>query len=99
MLDSWHVFEPQPCGETDYSFLSLTLLLAASCARTSIPEKGSDAITLMTKYNNAARYDDAIGLAQEWLKRNPEDPSQNGRFYEQIAITYLLKAANVQSNS
>lgn len=69
-----------------------TIILLGGC-HAAIPEKGSDAITLMAKYNQRGRHDDAIRVAQEWLKRHPEDPLHGAMFYEQMGITYLMKAS------
>jgi len=32
-------------------------------------------------------------VAQDWLKKHREDPLHGATFYEQIAITYLIKAS------
>ena len=32
-------------------------------------------VTLMTKYGKQGKWDDAIRVAQEWLKSHPEDDS------------------------
>ena len=72
--------------------LFFTVFLIGGCRGTA-PEKGSEAITLMTKYNQEGRHDDALKVAQDWLKKHPEDPSRGATFYEQIAITYLMKAS------
>jgi hypothetical protein len=47
----------------------------------------------MSRYNQQGRHDDAIRVAQDWLKKHPEDPLHGATFYEQIAITYLIKAS------
>ena len=47
----------------------------------------------MARYNQQGRHDDAIKVAQDWLKKHPEDPLHGATFYEQIAITYLMKAS------
>lgn len=70
------------------AFFAMALL---SC-RVSAPEKGSEAITLMARYNEQGRQDDAIRVAQDWLKKHPDDPLR-ATFYEQIAIMYLMKAS------
>jgi hypothetical protein len=70
------------------SFFAIVLL--GDC-HANTPEKASDAISLMTKYNQRGRHDDAIRVAQDWLKRHPED--SGATFYEQIALTYLMKAS------
>ena len=70
----------------------VAVFLFAGC-RVSAPDKGSDAITLMTRYNQQGQHDDAIRVAQDWLKKHPEDPSRGATFYEQIALTYLIKAS------
>lgn len=73
-------------------FFFLAALLLGGC-QTSAPEKASDAITLMANYNQQGRHDDAIRVAQDWLKKHPDDPSHGATFYEQIGITYLMKAS------
>ena len=75
------------------ALLSLLSILAFAGCRVSAPENGSDAITLMTKYNEQGRQDDAISVAQDWLRKHPNDPSHGARFYEQIALIYLTKAS------
>jgi hypothetical protein len=82
---------PKPSQHVVISFIAVLLL--GGC-QVSAPEKGSDAITLMARYNDQGRHDDAIRVAQDWLKKHPEDPLHGARFYEQIAITYLMKASN-----
>ena len=72
------------------SFFAVFLL--GGC-RVSAPEKGSEGITLMARYNQQGRHDDAIKVAQDWLKKHPEDPLHGATFYQQIAITYLMKAS------
>lgn len=81
---------PKPLQLAVFSFFAIFFL--GGC-RVSTPEKGSDAITLMARYNQEGRHDDAIRVAQDWLKKHPEDPSHGATFYEQIAITYLMKAS------
>jgi hypothetical protein len=71
---------------------SFAIVFFGGC-HASVPEKGSDTISLMAKHNQQGRYDDAIVVAQDWLKKHPDDPSQAATFYEQIAITYLMKAS------
>ena len=70
----------------------MAVLLLAGC-RESVPKTASETITLMTKYSTQKRYDDAIKLAQDWLKKHPDDNAVNGTFYEQIAMIYLVKAS------
>lgn len=74
------------------AILSFAVALLAGCS-TDTPKTGSEAISLMTRYNQQGRHDDAIKLAQEWLKTHPEDPMHGATFYQQIAITYLMKAS------
>lgn len=59
----------------------------------SAPEKGSDTISLMARLDQQGRYDDAIRVAQDWMKKHPEDPTHNWAFYNQIALAYLMKAS------
>jgi hypothetical protein len=40
--------------------------------RVNAPEKGSEAINLMTRYNQEGRHDDALKVAQDWMKKHPE---------------------------
>jgi tetratricopeptide (TPR) repeat protein len=61
--------------------------------RVNAPEKGSEAINLMTRYNQEGRHDDALKVAQDWLKKHPEQHAHLAAFYDQIAITYLVKAS------
>ena len=72
------------------SFFAAVLL--GGC-RPSVPKTANDAIALMTKYSTQKRYDDAIKLAQDWLKKHPEEHAHLAAFYDQIAITYLVKAS------
>jgi len=72
------------------SFLAIVLLGGCSAG---VPKTGSEAISLMSRYNQQGRHDDAIRLAQQWLKTHPEDPLHGATFYGQIALTYLMKAS------
>jgi hypothetical protein len=72
--------------------LFFAAILFGSC-RASAPENRSDAFNLMTKYNQLGRHDDAIRVAQDWLDKHPDDPMHGATVYEQIAITYLIKAS------
>jgi outer membrane protein assembly factor BamD (BamD/ComL family) len=76
---------------TRLSLLSLVSILVA--CHPSTPEKGSEAISLMTTLDQRGRYDEAIRMAQDWMKKHPEDSAHNWAFYDQIAITYLMKAS------
>ena len=49
----------------------LVIVFLGDC-HSSVPESGSEAITLMTKYNQTGRHDDAIRVAQDWLKKHPD---------------------------
>jgi tetratricopeptide (TPR) repeat protein len=66
--------------------------LALGCSRPSVPKGATEAVALMTQYNKAGGYDDAIGLGQEWLKQHPDDVSDASFIYQQIGMTYLSKA-------
>jgi tetratricopeptide (TPR) repeat protein len=79
-------------NRTQLAAVLLFAIVLPGC-HVSAPENGSDAINLMVRYNEQGRHDDAIKVAQDWLKKHPEDPSHGATFYEQIAITYLLKAS------
>jgi hypothetical protein len=79
------------------SLLALVSILAivflGGC-RASPPKTRSEMITVMTKYGKQGKWDDAIRVAQEWLKSHPEDGSgANGIVYEQLAMDYLAKAS------
>ena len=77
---------------TQVAVISFLVVFLAGC-RTSVPKGASEAITLMTEYNKQGRHEDAIRLAQDWLKEHPDDASDSGKFYQQIAMTYLTKAS------
>jgi hypothetical protein len=79
--------------ETQLAVVSFIAVLVLGGCRVSAPEKSSDAITLMARYNQQGRHDDALRVAQDWLKKHPEDPLHGATLYEQIAITYLIKAS------
>jgi len=74
------------------SVLVLFTVVLLGC-HPSTPERGSDAISLMVRLNQQGRYDEAIRVAQDWMKKHPEATSHNWAFYDQIAITYLMKAS------
>jgi hypothetical protein len=75
------------------AIISLFAIVLLGDCHASVPEKVSEAVTLMTRYNQQGRHDDAIRVAQDWLKKHPDDPLHGATFYEQIAITYLMKAS------
>ena len=56
--------------------------------KSKTPEKLNDAMNLIVNYSRRGRYDDAIGAAQDWMKKHPEDS-----LYDQVAICYLAKAS------
>jgi hypothetical protein len=73
--------------------LILAIVFLGGC-RAGPPKGRSEMITLMTKYGKQGKWDDAIRVAEEWLKSHPEDDSgANGIVYEQIAMVYLGKAS------
>ena len=80
-------------NRTQLAIVSFFAIVLLGGCHTSAPRRGSETITLMARFNQQGRHDDAIRIAQNWLKKHPEDTSQNGTFYEQIAITYLMKAS------
>ncbi len=67
------------------------VLLLSGCSR-GVPKRASEAVTLMTRYNGAGRYDDAIRLAQDWVREHPDDASDKAFMYQQMGFTYLSKA-------
>jgi hypothetical protein len=77
---------------TQLALLSLLVIVLVGC-HASTPEKGSDTISLIATLDQRGRYDEAIRVAQDWMKKHPEDTSHNGAFYDQIALAYLMKAA------
>lgn len=79
----------------DFIQLSIILLFASFLlgCRASAPENASAAISLMTKFSQEGHYDRAIALGQDWLKKHPEETSHLAAVYDQIAITYLMKAS------
>jgi hypothetical protein len=78
-------------NRTQLAVVSFFAIFLFGGCRVSAPEKSSEAITLMARYNQQGRHDDALRVAQDWLKKHPED--SGATFYEQIAITYLIKAS------
>lgn len=74
------------------TLLLIPLFFLGAC-RLNAPEESSDAISLMAKYNQQGLHDDAIRIGLEWMKRHPSDHSRDSLFYEQIALTYLMKAS------
>src|SRR5258708_6827060 len=77
---------------THLAFLSILVVVLLGC-RPSAPEKGSDTISLLARLDQQGRYDDAIRVAQDWMKKHPEETSHNWAFYNQIAHAYLMKAS------
>jgi hypothetical protein len=73
-------------------------VLFAGCGLNA-PEDWSDASALMVRYNKQGRHDHAIRIAQEWIKKHPDDHTHESLFYEQIALTYLEKASKDRSDS
>lgn len=66
------------------------VLIIVGC-RASVPKTASETLTLIAKYSEDGRYDEAIKVAQDWMKGHPDD--NGATFYEQIAIIYLTKAS------
>ena len=79
-------------NRTQLAVVSIFAIVLLGDCHPSPPKTGSEVITLMARFNQQGRHDDAIRIAQDWLKKHPEDTSHQGTFYEQIAITYLMKA-------
>lgn len=46
----------------------------------------------MARLDQQGRYDDAIRIALDWIRKHPGD-SYGATFYDQIALTYLMKAS------
>ena len=67
------------------------LVLFGGCQENT-PEFSAGVMNLMTKYNNQGRHDDAIRIAQDWLKKHPDEHEMRAIFDEQIAISFLMKA-------
>jgi hypothetical protein len=74
------------------AIISLCATLLVGC-HAKTPEKGSDTLSLMVSLDQQGRYDDAIRVAQDWMKQHPEGTLHDWTFYDQIAITYLMKAS------
>jgi hypothetical protein len=96
VLDSHYKMQQQRRA-AQLTFLAAASILAivfhVGC-RVGPPKGRSQMITLMTEYGKQGKWDDAIRVAQEWLKSHPEDGSgANGIVYEQIAMVYLGKAS------
>lgn len=74
--------------------VSILAIISLGGCRPHPPKTRGEMITLMTKYGKQGEWDDAIRVAQEWLKLHPEDASgANGIVYEQIGMVYLAKAS------
>ena len=78
---------------SQFAVYSLFTVFVLGGCRVTAPQKASDAINLMTTFNQRGRHDDAIKVAQDWLKKHPEDPFHGATLYEQLALTYLAKAS------
>src|SRR5258705_9620696 len=74
-----------------YSLPFGALALFGGCQE-SAPEFPTGVMNLMAKYNQQGRHDDAIRVAQDWLKKHPGQHEMRARFDEQIAISFLMKA-------
>ena len=71
----------------------LAMVFFGGC-RAAPPKTRSEMVTLMTKYGKQGKWDDALQVAQEWLKSHPEDGSGVNRFvYDQMAMVCLAKAS------
>jgi hypothetical protein len=68
----------------------LSIVVLGGC-RSGVPQTGSEALALITRYDQKGQYDDAIRVAEDWLEKHPDD--NDGTFYEQIALAYLIKAS------
>jgi len=74
------------------AFLSLCVIVLLGC-HVSTPEKASDTVSLMARLGQWGRYDEAIRVAQDWMKKHPDAISHNLALYDQIALFYLMKAS------
>src|SRR5689334_20890378 len=76
----------------------LTVVLFVAGCRVSAPEDWGATINLMLKYTGRRQYDDAIAIAEDWIKKHPNDKSHESGFYDQIAMVYLMKASSDRSH-
>jgi hypothetical protein len=67
-------------------------LLFAAC-NTRKPQYTNEVITLMAKYSNQGRFDDAIAVGLDWTKRHPNDTFGQPLLLQKIALLYLAKAS------
>ncbi len=67
------------------------LVLFGGCQENA-SEFPTGVMNLMAKYNQQGRHDDAIRIAQDWLKKHPDEREMRARFDEQIAMSFLMKA-------
>jgi len=96
VLDSHYKMQQQrrAANFTILAAVSILAIIFHDGCRVGPPKGRSEMITLMTEYGKQGQWDDAIRVAQEWLKSHPEDGSgANGIVYEQIAMVYLGKAS------
>ena len=80
---------------TAHWFVALAGLVAALFAgcNASKPQSASDVLKLMAEYKDSGRYDEAIAMAFDWMKKSPNDSLGNTTFLQQIALLYLAKAS------
>ena len=68
------------------------LVLFGGCQE-NVPEFPTGVMNLMATYNQQGRHDDAIRIAQDWLNKHPDEHEMRAKFDEQIAMSFLMKAA------
>lgn len=74
------------------ALLGVAALLIVAC-NTQKPQHTSELITLMAKYSDLGRFDDAITVGLDWTKRHPNDTLDRPLLLQKIALLYLAKAS------
>jgi hypothetical protein len=76
-------------------FVVLSWVLAALFAgcKARKPQSASDTLKLMADYQDGGRYDEAIAVGLDWMKKSPNDSLGNAPFLQEIALLYLAKAS------
>jgi len=75
--------------------VALLALIACYTGCKKAPNTTAQAMVLMDEYRAHQRYDDAIGVAREWLDQHPDD----SRMHAYIALVYLQKARTEPKNA
>jgi len=64
---------------------------------TRVPQTDAEVLNRMTELFKEGRYDNAVQVAENWMKDTRRDTSRDASLYQQIAFTYIAKAGKKQS--